>query len=42
MMADNNILRGEVLSKLYLQGKKTIYALRDVLINVKCGEFVMI
>ena len=41
-MADNIILRGELLSKLYLQGEKTIYALRDVSINVKRGEFVMI
>lgn len=41
-MADNIILRGEVLSKLYLQGEKTIYALRDVSINVKSGELVMI
>jgi len=41
-MADHIILRGEVLSKLYLQGEKTIYALRDVSINVKSGELVMI
>ena len=41
-MANDIILRGEVLSKLYLQGEKTIYALRDVSINVKRGEFVMI
>ena len=41
-MADHITLRGEVLSKLYLQGEKTIYALRDVSINVKSGELVMI
>lgn len=41
-MAENSILRGELLSKLYLQGEKTIYALRDVSVHVRRGEFVMI
>lgn len=41
-MAENTILKCELVSKLYLQGEKTIYALRDVSVNVKRGEFVMI
>lgn len=41
-MTDNIILKCETVSKLYIQGEKTIYALRDVSISAKRGEFIMI
>ena len=36
------ILRCSGVNKLYLQGDTTIYALRDVSLTVRCGEFVML
>lgn len=41
-MANNVILKCDGVSKLYLQGERTVYALRDVGMSVSRGEFVMI
>ena len=42
MEQNDVILRCSGISKLYLQGETTIYALRDVALSVRRGEFVML
>ncbi len=41
-MANDIILKCESVTKLYLQGETSIYALHDVNLEVKRGQFVMI
>ncbi len=41
-MTDNIILRCEGVNKLYKQGEETIYALRDVSMTVRRGEFLVL
>lgn len=41
-MTDNTILRCEGVNKLYKQGEETIYALRDVSMTVRRGEFLIL
>lgn len=41
-MTDNCILRCEGVNKLYKQGEETIYALRDVSMTVRRGEFLIL
>ncbi len=42
MTKDEIILRCENVNKLYTQGEETIYALRDVSMSVKRGEFLLL
>ena len=41
-MNNDYILRCEGVNKLYKQGEETIYALRDVSMSVKRGEFLIL
>lgn len=41
-MTDDIILRCEGVNKLYKQGEETIYALKDVSMSVKRGEFLIL
>ena len=41
-MTDDTILRCEGVNKLYKQGEETIYALRDVSMTVRRGEFLVL
>lgn len=41
-MANDAILRCEGVNKLYKQGEQTIYALRDVSMTVRQGEFMIL
>ena len=41
-MTDDIILRCEGVNKLYKQGEETIYALRDVSMTVRRGEFLIL
>jgi len=41
-MTNDIMLRCEGVNKLYKQGEETIYALRDVFINIRRGEFLIL
>ncbi len=41
-MTNDLILRCDGVNKLYIQGEETIYALRDVSMSVKRGEFLVL
>lgn len=41
-MKNNNIIAGEQISKIYQNGESKVFAVRDISLEIKTGEFLMI